>query len=216
MLVLNECRITDDGKYLVIEASVDSLNYYKNVYISEVIIDTDETYINSGPSSNYVYKKEFGLEDTMITSLCGPVSTEDSSCCGDVITDEKEGRKNIRLYLNAKDLGLGSLNSNIFFVYIVASGLDRETPCGMDHHTIMGVALNLRPVYNGAMGYIKSLGNNCEIPKGFIDLFLKYKALELSLKTGNYPEAFKMWKYLTKEGTLSSVTKKGCGCHGSY
>lgn len=79
----------------------------------------------------------------------------------------------------------------------------------------MGVALNLRPIYNGAMGYIKTLGNNCEIPKGFIDLFLKYKALELSLKTGNYPEAFKLWKYLIKGGTLSSVIKKGCGCHGN-
>lgn len=215
MLVLNECRITDDGKYLIVEASVDSLNYYEKVYITDLIIDTDETWTDSGPSSNNIYHQEFDKIDTVITSLCGQVSTEDNECkCGNII-GEQEGRKNIRVYLNAKDLGLSSLNNNIFFIYVKANGLDRETPCGLDHNTVMGVALNLRVIYNGAMGYIKTIGNNCDIPKGFIDLFLKYKALELSLKTGNYPEAFKMWKYLVKGGTLSSIVKKGCRCHGN-
>lgn len=99
MIVLNECRITDDGKYLIIEASVDSLNYYENVYISQVIIDTDETWINSGPSSNNVYNQEFGLAETTITSICGPISTEDSNCdCGNIIIDESKGKKNILLF----------------------------------------------------------------------------------------------------------------------
>lgn len=215
MVVFNECRITDDGKYLIIEASVDSLNYYKNVYITDIIIDTDETWSPSGPSSNNIYNNKFKLEDTTISSVCGSVHTEESNCeCGNLIIDEKKGRKNIRLYLTAKDLNLSSLNNNIFFIYVRSSGLDRETPCGLDHHTVMTVALNLRPIYNSAMGYIRSLGDTCEVPKGFIDMFLKYKALELALKTGNYTEAIKMWRYLIKEGTMSSVTKKGCRCHG--
>lgn len=215
MLVLNECRITDDGKTLVVEASVDSLNWYKQVYIKNTIIDTDKTWSPNGPSSTPVYTEEFELSDTIVTATCGPVSADEEDCrCGSLVTGDRKGRKNIRLYLSSKDLGV-SLNDNIFFVYIVASGYpDPKTPCGMDNSTIMGVALNLKPIYNSAMGYIRSLGNTCEIPKGFIDMFLKYKALELSLKTGNYPEAFKMWEYLIKGGTVPSITK-GCGCHGN-
>lgn len=216
MLVLNECRITEDGKYLVVEASVDSLNWYKNVYIKSVVIDTDETWSANGPSSNPIYQKEFGFEDSKITSICGPVSTEDSNCdCGNLIIPDRQGTKNIRLYLSAKDLSLSSLN-NIFFVYVIASGYpDPQTPCGMDNSTIMGVALNLRLIYNAAIGYVKSLSATCEIPKGFIDMFLKYKALELALKTGNYPEAFKMWKYLLGSGKSSTIPNKGCRCHGN-
>lgn len=217
MLVLNECRITEDGKYLVVEASVDSLNWYKEVYIKHVIIDTDETWIPSGPSSTPVYQQEFELKDSTVSSLCGQAVTEDNDCkCGNIILPDKQGKKNIRLYLSAKDIGLSSLNSNIFFVYVIASGYpDPMTPCGMDNSTITGVALNLRLIYNAAMGYIKSLGDTCEIPKGFIDIFLKYKALELSLKTGNYPEAFKMWKYLLGIGKSSNIPNKGCRCHGN-
>lgn len=217
MLVLNECRITEDGKYLVVEASVDSLNYYKEVYIKHIIIDTDETWIPEGPSSVPVYTKEFELADSIVTTICGPVMTEDNDCqCGNIITGQKEGKKNIRLYLSARDLNKASLDDNIFFVYVIASGYPSpDTPCNMDNATVMGIALNLRQIYNGAMGYIKAMNNNCEIPKGFIDIFLKYKALELALKTGNYPEAFKMWKYLLKGGTVSTVFSKGCGCHGT-
>lgn len=218
MLVLNECRVSEDGKYLIIEASVDSFNYYDNVYIKHLIIDTDETWSCNGPSTKPVYEKEFELHDTMVSSVCGPIVVEQevNNCCDKVVLPEKQGMRRIRLKLSAKDLNLSTLNNNIYFVYVIAGGYPRpDTPCGMDNSTIMGVALNLRPLYNYAMGYIKSMGTSCEIPKGFVDSFLKFKALQLALKTGNYPVAFQMWKYLMKGGAVPSLPSKGCGCHGN-
>lgn len=198
MLVLNECRISN-GK-LIIEASVDSLRYYDRVYISDIIIDTDKTWSANGPSSNPVYKESF----------------EPNKCCKEECPcNSTTENKNIRMSLTARDLGVSSLDDNIFFVYIIASGYpDMDTPCGMDNSLITGVALNLRPIYNYAMGFIKEVGNSCDVPKGFIDAFLKYKSLELALKTGNYPEAFRMWKYLHGSGNI--ITSKGCGCNGKY
>lgn len=218
MLVLNECRISEDGKTLIVEASVDSLNYYDRVYIRQIVIDTEKTWSANGPSSNPVYSEEFEQEDTVVSTLCGPVITDNAEegCCGNVITG-KQGKKYIRLHLGAKDLGLSSLNDHILFVYIYATGYpDPSTPCGMDNEYITGIAINLRTLYNYAIGYIKSVGPACEIPRGFIDYFLKYKALMLALKTGHYPEAFRMWEYLRQSGgTVVSSPRKGCGCHGN-
>lgn len=56
MVQFNELYITPDSKRLVIEAQVKDLNYYNNVYISEVIIDNQDTYKDNGPSNSYVYK----------------------------------------------------------------------------------------------------------------------------------------------------------------
>jgi hypothetical protein len=76
----------------------------------------------------------------------------------------------------------------------------------------MGVAVNLRPVYNAAMHYLSELKDTCNIPKNFIDMILKIKAFTLSLKTGNFTTAIRLWnKFTTK--VVSSKT--GCGCNGT-
>ena len=64
------------------------------------------------------------------------------------------------------------------------------------------------------MKYVKQIENNCEIPKEFIDLSLRIKALELCIRTGNYPQAIKYWnKYFkNKIGTITRVTN--CSCYG--
>ena len=76
-----------------------------------------------------------------------------------------------------------------------------------------GIAVNLRPIYNMAMGYIKELDSNCSIPKGFIDMILRIKAFKLALKTGNYTVAFKWWDKLFKNKRSISINKR-CGCNG--
>lgn len=190
MIVLNECRISPDGKCLIVEATVDSLKYFDNVYIDSVIVDTDETYLPSGPNEEKGYK----------------------------VTFEGENIKNVKLSITAKEMGLGTLDNNIFFVYVIVTPTSipsPDTPCGMDNEFVMGIAVNLRPVYNMAMGYIRELDDSCQIPKGFIDMILRLKAFELSLKTGNYPTAFHQWKTLFKNKVSVSPVKK-CGCHGPY
>lgn len=201
MVIFNECRIDDEGKRLIIEASVENLSYYKNVYIDSIVIDTDKTYSPNGPSDNPVFSKAFKKDDLEIEEY-------------DNGTTQKTGVKKVRLCLNSKDLKVDSLDNNIFFVYILTTGIPLpDTPCGMDNCSTMGIALNLRPIYNMAMKYIKELDSTCTIPKGFIDMILRLKAFDLSLRTGNYSIAFKQWDKLFKN-KISVSPNTGCGCNG--
>lgn len=188
MIVFNECRIDKEGKNLIIDVSIDSLSYYKNLYITEIIVDTDKTFIDSGkPSENYIYSKEF------INS----------------------NLKNLRCTINYKELELDNLNDNILFVYIKVRGIpESDCPCSMDKEYSMAVAVNMRPIYNIAMEYIKELNSTCNIPKRFIDMILRLKAFELSLKTGNFLTAIKQWDKLFKSKKLVS-SSNNCGCNGS-
>lgn len=219
MIVFNECRIDSEGKYLIVEASVENLDYFKNVFIESIVIDTQGTYSANGPSDkdkavyyqefdNTQYKKAYTKEGKSL------VFEELDYETVQVYYDELDTIKRIRLRIPAREIK-ANLNDNIFFVYIGAGGVpDGMTPCGMDNQYTMGVAINLRPIYNMAMGYIRELESNCETPRGFIDMILRLKALELSLKTGNYPAAFKWWGKLKSKAPAPS--KNNCGCHGIY
>ena len=216
MIVINECRITEDGRCLIIEASVDSLSYYKNVFIDQVIIDTDSTFSINGPSSSPIYQKSFtgGNLKVGLYNNCDKVTDEQDCECGNIYVDEKYGIKNIRLRIPCKELGLSTLDDNIFFVYIYATGYpDPGTPCGMDNKYTMGIAYNLRPIYNKAMGYIRELDSNCDIPKGLIDMILRMKAFELAMRTGHFTVAFEHWNTLFKNKVSVSIGKN-CGCNG--
>lgn len=211
MVVFNECRIDKEGKNLIVDVSIDSLTYYKNVYLESITIDTDKTFIENGPSSNPIYTQTFEESDEIKQNYSGKLEN------GVFIigAEEESGLKNVRLKLNYKELGLDNLSDNILFVYIGVGGIpEPNTPCGMDNKYSVAVAVNLRPVYNMSMGYIKELENNCTIPKGFIDMILRLKAFELSVKTGNYTTAIKQWDKLFKNKRIVS-TNKGCGCNGT-
>ena len=51
MLQWNELRITPDKKHLVIDVQVQDLEYYENVVLDTIIIDTQKTFIETGPSN---------------------------------------------------------------------------------------------------------------------------------------------------------------------
>lgn len=216
MIVLNECRVSPDGRALIIEATVENIRYYKDIYIDSVIIDTQNTFLDSGPSNNPIFIEHFAPTSTdPVVENEEPIDLNGDCSCMNLLTPKKKGCKNIRLWVSAEDMGLANLNDDIFFVYIVATGVPAAcTPCGMDNQYIMGVAINMRPIYNRAMSFIRELDKDCTTPRGFIDMILRLKAFELSLKTGNYPIAFKQWEKLSKEKI--TITSKNCGCNGTY
>ena len=191
MVVFNECRIDKEGKNIILDVSVDSLSYYKNMYLDSVIIDTDKTFIDCGPSSTPIYNQKFPN-----------------------VNGEKP--KNIRVKINHSELSDSNidLNNCILFIYIKVGGVpDINTPCGCDKTYSIAVAVNLRPIYNIAMRYIKELDNNCTIPKGFIDMILRLKAFEMSIKTGNFTTAINQWNKLFKN--KRTVSSSNCGCNGT-
>ena len=138
MVHFNELTITPDGKYLIIDVSVLSETYYKDVYIDSVVIDNQNTYLSSGPSSEPVY------------SYSVPEKTS-------LLTNEPVNLKHLRLVLDRFDLQ--DLN-NMFFVYVRTKGTPApETPCGLDNMTTMGTVVNMYPFYQQAMNYIGELAD---------------------------------------------------------
>ena len=174
MIQFNTLKITQDGKNLIINASVKNLEYYTNVLIGSIVIDNQDTYSASGPSSNPIYRHSFAGKD--------------------LVTNENiEGLKNINIIVSAKEL------------------LDNNGDLNDDINTL-GVALNLRPIYNNGINYIKQVESTCEIPKDFIEFILRYKALDLALKTENYIQANKYWNKFFKNNNVVPLNTNSCGC----
>ena len=98
MIDLKELRISEDGECLVIDFKVEDLDYYKDIYLSSIRIDTDETFNINGPSNNPIYEKE--IEDIKVPGK-----------------DEYRGVKAKRLVLTKQELG-DALKNNILFIYI--------------------------------------------------------------------------------------------------
>lgn len=185
MISIQELRITNTGDRLIIGANVRQEPYYNDVYIDKVIIDTEKTYSEHGPSSNPIYSKQF------------------------------EGNvKNINLQLDKLDLGNNALSSHLFFVYIIAKGTPASnTPCGMDNINTLGVTMYMGLYYNTFMNYIGEMNNNCNIPQGLIDHILRYDALNTSINTGHYIKGIEFFNKWFSNSTPTPITHN-CGCHG--
>lgn len=92
----------------------------------------------------------------------------------------------------------------------VYAALPPDTPCGAD--IIDTAAIYDRNVLlDKGLGYLKELGDTCEISRGFVDYILKRYALDMAIATCNYRAAIKYWQMLT---ITKGMTLKGCGCHG--
>lgn len=215
MLEFRELRITPDGNHLIIDVAVREHSYYENVFIDSIIIDTQDTYIQNGPSSKPVY--QYKVEEDGVQNLyalpeecsCNPVLIEeDKSYC---FTYGYEEGRHVRIMLSTKDIPL----NNMLFVYAIAKGTPApDTPCGFDNTIIMQTVVDLYPFYQNTLCFLKELNNSCEVPKGFTDMILRLKALELCIRTGNYPQAIKYWKKFFSNNNRVVVTTSNCKCNG--
>lgn len=215
MLHFNELKYSKDNKYIIIDVAVDSQDYYENIVIDSIVIDNQDTYISNGPSSTpiYIYQVLDAYDKTYSVPeecSCGPVRVnEDESYC---FTYGLDTMKHVRLELPLDTLGV-DLYSDILFVYVIATGTPAaDTPCGFDNSKIMGTVVNLQGIYNNMLSYIRQVENNCSIPKEFIDSILRFKAIEVGIKTGNYPLVIKYWKkFFSRKKNISVTTN--CGCY---
>lgn len=201
MIHFNELFITPDRKHLIIDVSVKSDKYYKDVYIDSIVIDNQDTYVGTGPSTTPVYEFTIPTEGTVTLKKLGKTITPTYNY------------KHWRLELSTSDLTTSSFDG-IFFVYVRTKGTPAaNTPCGMDNITTMNTLVDLYPYYQQGMQFIREVGNTCSIPRGFIDHILKLKKLELAVRTGHYPEAIETWKKFF--GNSRKVVTKPCSCNGN-
>lgn len=184
MIVFNELSIEPDGSKLTIDVSVREEEWFENVFLDKIIIDTQDTFTEQGPSEEAV------------------------------ATIEIEGsEKNLQLKLDKTDLMGTSLNDNLFFVYVKTKGVPSpDTPCGADQTYTIGVVLNTCIIYNNMMQGIKEVNKDCTIPKDFIDWFLRFKAFQLAINTEHYTEGIKYFNRFFKY--MPASINVGCGCHG--
>ena len=196
MVQFNELSVSPDAKTMTIDVTIPSESYYDNVYLDSIIIDNQDTYVGTGPSSHPVY--EYVVPPTR--ELVYKEGTTENKV------------KHLRLVINAYEMNCTL--DGIFFVYVMTKGTYKaDTPCGCDDITTMASVTNMKPFYDNIMQYIKEVGNDCAQPKGFIDQFLRTKSLEVAIRTRNYPQAIKLWKEY--RGKTPRVVKGGCGCHGA-
>lgn len=214
MVQFNELRVLPNGCKLIIDASVKDLSYYTDVYIDSIIIDNQDTFVNTGPSSNpiYTYTVPADVEVYAEENTNDATTTEGGDT---VLIETGTDTKSVYLSLDILDFAnkIDSFENEMLFVYVVTKGIpSSDTPCGMDNQTTLGVVYNEQKLYDLSIYYLRELNKCCQMPKGFIDALLRMKALELAVKTGHYIQAVKYWKlFFTKrrESTLTS-----CGCNG--
>ena len=202
MIQFNELRITQDGKNLIIDAQVQDISYYTDVYIDSIIIYSQNTFVSSGASSSPLFKYTY---DATTASTLGYVTSLTSG-----------GKlKGIRMTIPYNSLGeTSNLDKDLLFVYITINGTpSSDTPCNMDLTYELGIVYNTYPFYLRGMNFIKELNSSCELPKQLIDYMLRQKVLETCIQVGDYTKAVEYWKKFFT-GDYQVINLKTCSCNG--
>lgn len=203
MVIFNECRIDPINNRLILEVSIDSTAYSTDVGIDSIYLVKSADFVN-----------EYTLPESKVLiyepSDDKPIDVSETINVGTSV--EPQYKKRVRIVKSQKELSmLGIELTDVLFIYVETTGTPGEScPCECDSKYHMSVAFSLRGIYNKAMSYIKELDSKCDTPRNFINLFLKLKAFELSLRTGNFNKAITIWgSFNHKLITPSRV----CGCN---
>ena len=199
MIRFNELKIEDN--YIIIDVQIEEEKYFKDMYIDSIVIDTQDTFIANGPSSKAIYTKTF--------------NSENNSC----ITTKMEenvffsNNNRVKIYISAKELNV-DIHKTMFFVYVIAGGTPAaDTPCRWDENKALHTLVDTQVLYNNMIQYVKELNKNCSTPDNFINAILQFNAIDLALKTSQYPLAIELWKRFYSN-IESNTVLPNCGCNG--
>ena len=194
MIQFNNLEFLTSRK-LRVNAEVLDLDYFANVYIDSVIIDTEDTVCPTGPSDNPPIV--FHPSGTNLKSI-------------DQIIDVSE---------------IVIPETKMLFVYIKCTGVPTpDTPCGMDGEYSMKPVVNYQDIYKegltraGCVGGCGCLGVECEIDTAFANFALQYFRLTTALDNDDVETAYDAWIHITHKGRSKRLsikqTTKPCGCNG--
>ena len=191
-VIFDQLRISDDGKRLYINLHVNKASYFDNIFLDSITIMTADKVSEMNPdipTEDYIYKKDFEGEQKEADLVLTPNDFNET--------------------YNKSDL-----TSDLFFVYVKIKGVPSPcTPCRLDEEVTLGVTFDENLLYQKVMQLTKELSQDCEIPQNFLDLILLWYGFKASIETEHYIVAIDFWKRLFG-GKNTTVTSKGCGCHG--
>lgn len=201
MIQFNELEITQDGKNLIIDAQVQNISYYTNIYIDSIIVDNQNTFVSTGVSAHPIFSYTYD-----------PVSAQ--SLGYSTILSSNGKLKGIRMTVPCASLGeIATLDKDLLFVYVTINGTPSpDTPCDMDLSYELGAVFNTYPFYLRGMTFIKELDSSCKIPKQVIDYMLRQKVLQTSIQVGDYIRAIDYWKKFFMVD-YQVINLKTCNCH---
>ena len=198
MIRFNELKIEDN--YIIIDVQIEEEKYFKDMYIDSIVIDTQDTFIANGPSSKAIYTKTFNTDTD--------VNKEEI-----VYTQGTYKYNRVRIYIDGKDLNV-DIHKTMFFVYVIAGGTPAaDTPCRWDENKALHTLVDTQVLYNNMIQYVKELNKDCSTPDNFINAILQFNAVDLALKTNQYPLAIDLWKRFYSD-IESNVVLPNCGCNG--
>lgn len=198
MIRFNELKIEDN--YIIIDVQIEEEKYFKDMYIDSIVIDTQDTFIANGPSSKAIYTKTFNTDTD--------VKKEEN-----IYTQGTDKHNRVRIYIDVKDLNV-DIHKTMFFVYVIAGGTPAaDTPCKWDENKALHTLVDTQVLYNNMIQYVKELNKDCSTPDNFINAILQFNAIDLALKTNQYPLAIDLWKRFYSD-IESNVVLPNCGCNG--
>ena len=198
MIRFNELKI--ENNYIIIDVQIEEEKYFKDMYIDSIVIDTQDTFIANGPSSKAIYTKTFNTDTD--------VNKEEI-----VYTQGTDKYNRVRIYIDGKNLNV-DIHKTMFFVYVIAGGTPAaDTPCRWDENKALHTLVDTQVLYNNMIQYVKELNKDCSTPDNFINAILQFNAIDLALKTNQYPLAIDLWKRFYSD-IESNVVLPNCGCNG--
>lgn len=208
MIRFNELKIEDN--YIIIDVQIEEEKYFKDMYIDSIVIDTQDTFIANSPSSKAIYTKTFNTNVNPVyeNKQCAPVKKEEN-----IYTQGIDKYNRVRIYIDSKDLNV-DIHKTMFFVYVIAGGTPAaDTPCRWDENKALHTLVDTQVLYNNMIQYVKELSKDCSTPDNFINAILQFNAVDLALKTNQYPLAIDLWKRFYSD-IESNVVLPNCGCNG--
>ena len=198
MIRFNELKI--ENNYIIIDVQIEEEKYFKDMYIDSIVIDTQDTFIANGPSSKAIYTKTFNTDTD--------INKEEI-----VYTQGTDKYNRVRIYIDGKNLNV-DIHKTMFFVYVIAGGTPTaDTPCRWDENKALHTLVDTQVLYNNMIQYVKELSKDCSTPDNFINAILQFNAVDLALKTNQYPLAIDLWKRFYSD-IESNVVLPNYGCNG--
>ena len=219
MLIIDQLRISDDGKRMYINLHVNFASYFDNIMLDSITIVTADKVSETSPhtpSNDCIYKKVY-TEDLQVDNIVidkGMLDEAFNNWNGDSVVNSSKPHAR-------KSFEKSNFSSDLFFIYVKCKGTpDACTPCRLDEEITIGVTFDEAMLYQRVMGYIKDLQDRCQIPLGFTDFILLWNAFKAAVETEHWIPAIRFWNMLFgKEqspygnGTVKGIIKN-CGCHG--